>query len=44
MSPEQFKELIEKYGMEIIAQNAISFEPVGGWNGNDCISMFRKKL
>ena len=44
MSPEQFKELVEKYEMEIISQNIISFEPVGGWNGNDCISFFRKSL
>lgn len=44
MSPEQFKELVEKYEMEIISQNIISFEPIGGWNGNDCISFFRKSL
>ena len=44
MSPEQFKELVEKHGMEIVTQNTISFEPVGGWNGNDCISFFRKLL
>jgi FkbM family methyltransferase len=44
MSPEQFKELVEKYNMEIVNQSSISFESVGLWNGNDCISMFRKKL
>jgi|688.fasta_scaffold200946_2 FkbM family methyltransferase len=44
MSPEQFKQLVELYGMEIISQNAISFESVGLWNGNDCISFFRKPL
>ena len=44
MSPEQFKQLVEHYGMEIISQNAISFESVGLWNGNDCISFFRKPL
>jgi len=44
MSPEQFKELVEKYNMEIVSQNSISFESVGGWNGNDCISFFRKPL
>ena len=44
MSPEQFKQLVEYYGMEIISQNAISFESVGLWNGNDCISFFRKPL
>ena len=44
MSPEQFKKLVECYGMEIISQNPISFESVGLWNGNDCISFFRKPL
>jgi SAM-dependent methyltransferase len=44
MSPEQFKELVEKYNMEIVSQNSISFESVGGWDGNDCISFFRKPL
>ena len=44
MSPEQFKELVGKYGMEIISQNTISFNSVGLWDGNDCISFFRKPL
>ena len=44
MSPEEFKELVEKYEMEIVSQDLISFEPVHGWNGNDCISFFRKPL
>lgn len=42
MSPEQFKELVEKYGMEIISQTPINFESVSLWNGTDCISYFRK--
>lgn len=44
MSPEQFKELVEKYGMEIISQTPISFESVSNWNGTDCISIFRKPI
>jgi hypothetical protein len=44
MSPEQFKELVDKHGMEIVSQSPISFERVGSWNGNDCISFFRKPL
>ena len=44
MSPEQFKEIVEKYNMEIVDQSSISFESVGLWNGNDCISLFRKPI
>jgi ubiquinone/menaquinone biosynthesis C-methylase UbiE len=44
MTPEQFKELVNLYGMEIISQDVIQFEPLGLWNGTDCISMFRKPL
>ena len=44
MSPEQFKEMVETSGMEIVSQDIISFEPVFPWNGNDCISIFRKPL
>jgi len=44
MSPEQFKELVEKYGMEIVDQNPILFQPLELWNGTDCISIFRKPL
>jgi ubiquinone/menaquinone biosynthesis C-methylase UbiE len=44
MTPEQFKELVNLYGMEIITQDVIQFEPLGLWNGTDCISMFRKPL
>ena len=42
MSPEQFKELVERYGMDIISQDSIKFESLGLWDGTDCISMFRK--
>jgi SAM-dependent methyltransferase len=44
MSPEQFKDLVENYNMEIISQSPITFESVGGWNGTDCISFFRKPI
>jgi SAM-dependent methyltransferase len=44
MSPEQFKIFVENNNMEIISQNAIQFEPVGLWNGTDCVSIFRKPL
>lgn len=44
MSPEQFKELVEKYGMEIVSQSPIKFEGESLWNGTDCISFFRKPL
>jgi len=42
MSPELFKELVETYGMEIVSQRPINFNPVFGWNGKDCISTFMK--
>jgi hypothetical protein len=42
MSPEQFKELVEQHGMDIISQDSIKFESSGLWDGTDCISMFRK--
>jgi ubiquinone/menaquinone biosynthesis C-methylase UbiE len=44
MTPEQFKELVNLYGMEIISQDVIQFEPLGLWNGTDCISIFKKPL
>jgi hypothetical protein len=44
MSPEQFKEIVNRYGMEIVSQDVIQFEPLNSWNGTDCISMFRKPL
>jgi ubiquinone/menaquinone biosynthesis C-methylase UbiE len=44
MTPEQFKELVNRYGMEIISQDVIQFEPLGLWNGTDCICMFKKPL
>lgn len=42
MSPEEFKILVEKYNMEIVSQDPIRVEPVHGWDGTDCISIFRK--
>ena len=44
MSPEQFKTFVESNNMEIVSQNAIQFEPLGLWNGTDCISIFKKPL
>jgi len=44
MSPEQFKEIVNRYGMEIVSQDVIQFEPLNSWNGTDCISMFKKPL
>ena len=44
MSPEQFKTFVESNNMEIVSQNVIQFEPLGLWNGTDCISIFRKPL
>jgi len=44
MSPEQFKNFVEDTNMEIVSQNVIQFEPLGLWNGKDCISIFKKPL
>jgi ubiquinone/menaquinone biosynthesis C-methylase UbiE len=44
MTPEYFKELVERYEMEIISQDSIQFEAVFPWNGTDCISTFRKPI
>lgn len=44
MSPEQFKEIVEKYGMEVVSQTPIKFKEVGLWDGMDCITFFRKPL
>jgi len=44
MSPEQFKKMVEENGMEIVTQDPIKFLPDGGWDGTDCITMFRKPL
>jgi SAM-dependent methyltransferase len=44
MSPEQFKTFVENNNMEIVSQNSIQFEPLGLWNGIDCVSIFRKPL
>lgn len=44
MSPEEFKEIVESYKMEVISQTEIQFQPVGSWNGIDCITFFKKPL
>lgn len=43
MSPELFKNLVEKNGLEIIDQKPLKFNPLGSWNGTDVISIFEKK-
>ena len=43
-SDKQFKTFVESNNMEIVSQNVIQFEPLGLWNGTDCISIFRKPL
>jgi len=42
MTPELFREFVEKNNMEIVSQTEINFEPKGLWNGTDMISFFRK--
>ena len=42
MSPEQFKEIVEKHDLEIVSQNGIRFNELNGWDGMDCISIFKK--
>jgi len=44
MTPEYFKEMVERYEMEIVSQNPIQFEPLSNWSGIDCISIFRKPI
>jgi SAM-dependent methyltransferase len=44
MSPDQFKGLVNKHGMEIVSQTPLKFDGVFGWDGMDCISFFRKPL
>ena len=44
MSPEQFKEIVENYDMEIVSQEPIKFNPLNSWDGTDCLSFFKKKL
>jgi ubiquinone/menaquinone biosynthesis C-methylase UbiE len=43
MSPILFKELVEKYDMEIVSQEPIKFNPLNNWDGTDFISLFIKK-
>jgi len=42
MNPDTFKSLVEKHSMRVVEQKPIHFEPVGLWNGNDCITIFEK--
>jgi hypothetical protein len=42
MSPILFKELVEKYDMEIVSQEPIKFNALNNWNGTDFISFFIK--
>jgi len=44
MSPEEFQVLVEGRGMEIVSQSPIQFISDGNWNGNDCISIFKKPI
>ena len=43
MSPILFKELVEKYDMEIVSQEPIKFNSLNNWDGTDFISLFIKK-
>jgi SAM-dependent methyltransferase len=43
MDPETFKILVERNGMTITEQKTIQFDPLGEWNGIDCISIFKKQ-
>lgn len=42
MNPEVFKSLVEKHNMVVIEQKTIKFEPLGSWDGTDCITIFEK--
>ena len=42
MTPEIFKSLVEKHNMVIVEQKEIKFEPLGSWDGTDCITIFQK--
>lgn len=42
MTPELFKSFVEEFGMNMISQNPIQFEPVSGWSGVDTLSFFYK--
>lgn len=42
MTIEVFKELVEKFGMRVIEQKPITFEPLNGWSGTDYITIFQK--
>lgn len=42
MTPEVFSSLVEKHGMEVVEQKTIKFDPLGGWDGTDSITIFEK--
>jgi hypothetical protein len=42
MTPEIFKDLVEKHNMKVVEQKSINFEPLGAWDGTDCITIFEK--
>jgi ubiquinone/menaquinone biosynthesis C-methylase UbiE len=42
MTPEIFKNLVEKHNMSVVSQKSINFIPEGLWNGTDCITIFQK--
>lgn len=43
MTPEIFKSLVDNHNMMVVEQKAIKFEPLGVWDGTDCITIFQKK-
>jgi SAM-dependent methyltransferase len=42
MTPGIFSFLIEKHGMKVVEQKTIKFDPLGGWDGTDSITIFEK--
>jgi SAM-dependent methyltransferase len=42
MTPEVFSSLVEKHGMKVVEQKTIKFDPLGGWDGTDSITIFEK--
>ena len=42
MTPDIFKDLVEKHNMKIVEQKTIKFEPLGEWDGTDSITIFQK--
>jgi SAM-dependent methyltransferase len=42
MTPDVFSSLVEKHGMKVVEQKTIKFDPLGGWDGTDSITIFEK--